>query len=248
MGAVSIDMHRKGREYGNLYRYKKEGIKTLLKDLNRLNESKIYKGDYDAAAILTDLNISLNNGCLTPRQRQCLGLHYFINLSIDESSTILGIHPRVFKYHLKGVLLRLAENMCFGTLFMKGDPVELYGKTYGIYKWLDDIALGMPLREPPYEAFLDIADILSETDEKSFEMVRQRREGFVYIERDVKEEYPCMHEEQLRWADRRVSYVEEVFPPGDAIGSRKVLVRDEENKDGVEYMVERRKIYKQGGN
>ncbi|MCC2383536.1 RNA polymerase sigma factor [Bacillus cereus] len=248
MGAISVDIHKKGREYGNLYGYKREGVKALLKDIYRLSESKLHKGDIDAAAILTDLNISLNNECLTPKQRQCIALYYFVNLSIKEASSILDIYPSVFNYHIKGALSRLANNMRFGTVTKKGDPIGLFGNSSGVYKWLDEIALGKPLEEPPYEVVLDIAEILSKSDEKSSEMIRQHIEGFVYVEENEGEEYPCLCEEQMRWADRRVSYVEEVFPPGDVTGYHRVLIRDDEDRKGVEYKEERRKIFKRRGN
>lgn len=247
MGAVSRDLTKKSRQYDEQYPYESKGITALLRDIYRLKGVTQFGGDIDSTVILTDLDLALNGDCLTKRQRQSIALYYFAGLKLRECSEVMVLDDSVIKYHLKGGLSRLSSHMKTGERFMKGDDITLFDETNAIYRWLNAIANGSPVTEPSVSVTLDLARFF--LDDKAKEYVRQHEEGFEYIEdyTDV-EEYPCLSEDQMRWSDRRVTYVEEVFPPGDAVGSVKVAVRNEEDRKGVEFSVERRKIFKRRGN
>jgi len=248
MGAVSRDIYKKGREYDEQYSYDKDGVTALLKDVYRLNSTMFYGGDIDTAVILADLDVAMNGEVLTVRQRQTIALHYFAKLTLEECAAVLGIDARVVRYHINGALNRIAANMSSGQTFSKGDPTHDLYITDELDKWLNAISAGLRIEEPSHAVFNAIANRFAERDYKSKEFVRQIAEGFVYLPEDEGPEYPCLSDEQMRWDDRRITYVEEVFPPGDVVGTRKLAIKNDEDSYGIEYRLEKRKLFKLRGN
>lgn len=248
MGAVSRDIYKKGREYDEQYPYDKDGITALMKDVYRLTSSMFYGGDIDTAVILADLDLALNGEVLTVRQRHAIALYYFANLTFEECAAVLGIDWTVVRYHINGALKRIAANMSNGKTFSKGDPTHDLYVIDELDTWLNEISAGLRIEEPSHAVFSAIAARFTGYDYKSKEFVRQIVEGTVYLPAEEGPEYPCLSDEQMRWDDRRITYVEEVFPPGDVVGTRKLAVKNDEDSYGIEYRLERRKLFKLRGN
>jgi DNA-binding CsgD family transcriptional regulator len=246
MGAVSRDLTKKARDYEEKYPYDIRGIAEVLKDYYKLESSRFYNGDVDATGILADILNEIDGDCLTARQRQCFALYYFARLKLRECAVVLGLDESVVKKHVKGGLKRLAARIDREARFSKGDPIPDYTEDNALYGWLNAIKDGAPIGEPTAEIFRDIAEILRESDDKSDELLRQHADGYVMLPDDS--EYTCLTEGQMKWADRRVTYVEEVFPPGDTVGSQRVAAQNTEDKKGIEFRDERRKMFKLRGN
>lgn len=251
MGAVSRDIHKNAREYDDLYTYTDEGIAVLLKDIYRLNESRWYKGDIDATAIIADLKTALDSDCLTPRMRQVVALYYFVGLTEGETANILGIAERkAINKALNASLERIAEQMSEGSFRKKGHAEIETGLSTPLFIWLTAVAYRKePIYKVPAEVFTEIL-INSETDINAKETLRQREEGSNYmVDYSETEEYPALSEDQFKWKDRRMAFKPEIFPRGDVTGSRKVAIklRDGDNF-GNEWVLDRRKLYARGGN
>lgn len=250
MGASKRDMSKKEREYGEKYPYEPKGVLAVLKDFYRLDTATILNGDYDAATILADITKGLNNSdVLTPKQRQCIALYYFANLKLRECEAVLGIDESGVKRHIRGGTKRLAEFVNNQALFSKGDPYVDYEETDELMRWLNQIGNGGAITVPENAVIVAIAKRFAVDEARAEEMLRQFSEGHVAVIEydDGKPEYPCLSESQMQWSDRRVTYVEEVYPPGDVLGTQKVATRDEEDKQGVEYRQDRRKMFKVRG-
>jgi predicted DNA-binding protein YlxM (UPF0122 family) len=250
MGASKRDMAKKEREYSEKYPYEAKGVLAVLKDFNRLGNAAVLSGDYDAATILADITKGLNSSeVLTPKQRQCIALYYFANLKLRECEDVLGIDESGVKRHIRSGIRRIAEFVSNRALFSKGDPYVDYEETDELMQWVNRIGNGDEITVPGDVVILAIAQRFAADESKAEEMLRQFSEGHVEVfdPDDGKPEYPCLSESQMKWSDRRVTYVEEVFPPGDVLGSRKVATRDEEDKQGVEYRQDRRKMFRVRG-
>ncbi|MBW3113505.1 hypothetical protein KYJ26_16750 [Bacillus sp. MCCB 382] len=124
-----------------------------------------------------------------------------------------------------------------------------YEETDELMAWVNQIGNGEEISVPNDAAIVAIAKRFATDELKAREMLRQFSEGYVEVVDvdDGKPEYTCLSESQMKWSDRRVTYVEEVYPPGDVLGSQKVATRDEEDKYGVEYRQDRRKMFKVRG-
>lgn len=236
----------------------RKGIANVLKDYYRL-ESRAYGGDFDTAVILADLMSAINGDVLTVRQRQYIALYFFCGLTYAEVAHVMRIanQSRVSDA-LYSALRRLTQAP--GASF-KDQPADDFSAYDGaVYRWLDAIEDGAPVGEPSREVLLNIAEILRPYDDESAEMIRQRAEGFVYVDEACDgPEYPHYSDAQLRWYDRRMSYVPEVFPEGDAVGSKRVVPKyavDEtgEQDDDEEHITRtiqrtgRRRLFKLRGN
>lgn len=236
----------------------RKGITNLLREYYRLKSRTEYEGDYDTAIILADLMSVINGSALTPRQRQFVALHYFVGLKLDEIATITSTTQYNVANTLRKALDRLVD-ASEGNHSFYAYKVEEYAETSEVYKWLNGIANGHPVEEPTRKVVLSIAELLRSSDEASAEMVRQHEMGEVLIEEmdDGKVEYSHYSDSQLRWLDRRVTLVEEVFPTGDVIGSKRHTPTSdydgfgsEEEDDYLSYTVRttgRKKLYKLRG-
>lgn len=249
MGAVKRDIHKKAREYDDLYEYNREGVALILRDIYRMENSR-FAGDIDATGIIADLFMALDSDCLTPRMRQVVALYYFVGLTEIEASEFLDCTRVAVTVSKNSALTRISEHMYKGGKFKAGDPFEKLTEKSSIYVWLNDVAVGIaPIYEVPVKVFTDVLLATEGTDANAKETIRQRVEGLVFVDDYAdEEEYLCMTDEQFRWADRRVSYVPEVFPPGDTIGTRKVAIKLRDDPFGREYIIEKRKLLKKRGN
>jgi hypothetical protein len=252
MGAVKRDLFRSGREYDAIYDYTDEGIATLLKDVYRFKESRHYKGDIDATAILTDLKLALDSDCLTPRMRQVVALYYFVGLTEEETADILGITERkAVNKSLSSSLERIAEQMSKGSYRKKGHAEISTEYNTPLYNWLTAVAYGdAPIYEVPGDVFTEILNRSRHSDKNADETLRQRLEGSSYKEDYADaEEYPALTEDQFKWKDRRMSFKSEIYPRGDVIGSRKVSIKLRDgDESGNEWILEKRKLFARGGN
>lgn len=213
----------------------RRGIASLLKDYYRL-ETRAYGGDFDSAVMLADLMDVVNGTYLTARQRQYISLYYFCGLTFSEIAIITGAanQSRVSDA-LYSAIERISDVTKNEVRQFKTQPASDFSDCDGaVYRWLDDIARGAPIEEPSRAVVLSIANILYESDLLSRDLIEQVNTGVVYIDEPQEEldGYTHLSDSQIRWIDRRMSYVPEVFPPGDSVGSKRVVVKYEADSDG----------------
>lgn len=237
MGTVSRDIHRKGRDYDESYPYEAAGIAALLRDIYRLTESRIYDGDIDATAILIDLKMALDSNCLTPRMRQVVALYYFAQFTEEESAEVLEISQVTLNESLETALERIAAHMEYGyTKVTNAKSRGILPDSHGIKQWLNDVACGKELYEIDETITSDIniwrASKLK--DERDLTAIKQRIEGpsYVLVYASTEQEYPALTWEQMKWKDRRMSYVSDMKYDDKHIkvGFRKTAILNEEDE------------------
>jgi hypothetical protein len=215
MGTVKRDLERKGRQYNESYPYEAAGIAALLRDVYRLSESRMYDGDIDATAILIDLKIALDSNCLTPRMRQVVALYYFAQFTEEEIADIFGITRQGVNDSLSNAIERVSTHMEYGYTKVTNAKLDAcLPSTHEIKRWLNAVAGGKSLYDIDDDVISGIntwrAGQLS--DKKDLEAIQQRVNGYTYVpvyENDEKK-YPALTWEQIRWRDRRVTYVSEI--------------------------------------
>lgn len=248
MGVVKRDIGKKAREYEFNYPYEVDGIHALLKDINKLSEARWYDGDIDATVLITDLKQALDNSNLTPRMRQVLALYYFADMTEQEVADVLNVSQQAVNYAIDEALERVSTFMEFGyskpTNARTDAKIDAY---HPFLDWVNDVACG---NSPIYKIPDSLTDWFAfNGDEKAREVIRQRIEGFTFVpDYESEEEYPVLTEEQFRWADRRMSFFPEVYPEGDITGTRTTVVRPRDDKQGRDFIIEKRKIFKHRGN
>ncbi|MEY8188637.1 RNA polymerase sigma factor [Peribacillus simplex] len=252
MGASKRDIHLKAREYDDTYAYTDAGISVLLKDIIRLDESRIYRGDIDATAIITDLKMALDSDCLTPRMRQVVALYYFVGLTEEEAAHILHYSERkAVNKSLNSAIERIAEEMSRGGSRKKGHGDFLFSSESQVYKWLNEVGAGLaPIYEVPISTFTDILERSKHSDKKAEETLYQRK-GIVTFTVDYTDvdEYPAYTEDQFKWRDRRMMFKPEIYPKGDVTGTRTVAIKLRDgDESGNEWIVEKRKMFAKRGN
>jgi hypothetical protein len=251
MGAVKRDVYRNGREYDATYEYTDDGIAVLLKDIYRLNEKRLYKGDIDATAIITDLKLALDSDCLTPRMRQVVALYYFVGLTEEEAAEVLDSSQQAVNKALSSSLERIAEEMSTGGSRKKGHADINMELNTPLFQWLANVAYGIsPIYEVPLGVFTDVLDRSKLLDDKAKETLQQRTEGPpIILNSSEEDEYPALSEEQFKWRDRRMAFKPEIYPSGDVIGTRKVAIKLRDgDESGNEWVIEKRKLFARGGN
>lgn len=245
MGASKRDMHQKGRQYEESYPYEAAGIAALLQDINALSESRWYKGDIDATAILVDLKQALDSGCLTPRMRQVVSLYYFAQMTEEDVAEVLGVSQPAIKYSLEGALERVSTFMEYGYRKATNARTDaLLLPTHPFIVWLNEVAAGV---EPVY-SFSDSLThwLAAKGDKKAQETIKQSTEGYTYLPvyESEKSEYLALTDEQFRWRDRRMTFVSEVYPTRDTTGFRKVATKlEDNNNDSREWSIERKRLF-----
>lgn len=245
MGSVKRDVHKKSREYNDSYPYEAAGIAALLRDINALSESRWYKGDIDATTILTDLKQALDSSCLTPRMRQVIALYYFAQLTEEEVAEILGVTRQAVNLAVESALERISTFMEYGYKKPTNAKTSAHVDDWHPFlQWVNDVADGA---RSVYEYCDDITAWLAlKGDEKAREALRQLEEGYTYkpIYVDKESEYQALTDDQFKWKDRRMTFVEEVFPQRDTVGFRKVATKlEDDNKDSREWNLERKKLF-----
>lgn len=239
MGSVARDIYAKGRQYDVDYKYTDDGIAALLKDVYRLSDSRFFRGDIDATTILLDLKMALDSDCLTPRMRQAVALYYFVQLTEEETSEVLGVTRSTVRDAITQALERIANEIENGGAKQGGRGSFVYNGNSALDHWLNAVAYN---RAQIYEVPLAVInEILKRhsVDEKAIETLRQRKEGPPEFPPDP-DTYTCLTEEQLKWRDRRVTYKPVIYPPGIVVGRTKVAIKD----GGDGWRLEKRKIFK----
>jgi hypothetical protein len=212
MGTVKRDLERKGRQYEESYPYEAAGIAALLRDVYRLSESRLYDGDIDATAILIDLKMALDSNCLTPRMRQVVALYYFAQFTEEETAKILGFKERkTVNFSLESAIERISVFMEYGYCKANNGRTDAQiTPSHPFLEWLNNVADGSM---PAYSFSEHITDWLAlNGDNKAIEALKQRSEGYAYepVYESNEQKYPALTWEQIRWRDRRISYVSEV--------------------------------------
>jgi hypothetical protein len=215
MGTVNRDLERKGRQYEESYPYEAAGIAALLRDVYRLSESRLYDGDIDATAILIDLKMALDSNCLTPRMRQVVALYYFAQFTEEEIAEIIGVTRQGINDSVNNALERISAHMEYGYTKITNAKVNaLLPGTHEIKRWLNAVAYGKSLYEIEDEVIsgINIWRAAQLNDHKDLEVMRQRIEGYTYepVYESDEMKYPALTWEQIKWKDRRISYVSEV--------------------------------------
>jgi predicted DNA-binding protein (UPF0251 family) len=215
MGTVKRDLERKGRQYEESYPYEAAGIAALLRDVYRLSESRLYDGDIDATAILIDLKMALDSNCLTPRMRQVVALYYFAQFTEEEAAEVLGISQVTLNESLETAIERISSHMEYGyTKVTNAKANAILLDTHEIKRWLNVVACGGKLYEIDDETIsgINIWRASKLNDRKDLEAIKQRIEGYSYepVYESEEQKYPALTWEQIRWRDRRMSYVSEV--------------------------------------
>ena len=244
MGPGAKDLHAKSRSYSVKYPYKAKGIHVLMMDYGRLKEQIRNESDFDAAAILCDLERALDKVNLTPRMRQCVALRYFVGLTEQQCAKILGIDRSTVNRMVDSALDRLEAFMAFGYMQKENARTDaILTQNHPFISWVNDVACRKKriYSKPPV-----LTEYLSEMfgDKKAQETIRQRTEGSSYTyDYSGVEEYPYYTEEQFRWSDRRMAFVPEVFPTGDVAGTRTMAVKLQDDPYGRDYVQEKQKIF-----
>lgn len=244
MSASYRDIYAKSTEYEKKYPYKSDGLHALMSDYWRLKESSYTDSDMDAAAILCDLERALDHCNLTPRMRQVITLKYFVEFTEVQISKILGVNQSTVSRTASNALDRLEAFMAYG--YKQKEDARIDAKlteTHPFITWLNEVTAGLrSIYSRPQYVTEYLADFFE--DKRAIETLRQRREGFIFKEDYTgKVEYPYYSDAQLRWKDRRMSFVPEVFPVGDVAGTRKVITKLRDDPYGREYAIEKRKIF-----
>lgn len=246
MGAVSRDIDKRTRLYNEKYPYEAEGIAQLMRDYWDLRANQSIDGDVDASALLIDLERALKRCNLTPRMKQCLALHFFADFSKADAARVLSIREEAVGKLIRAALDRLEAFMEFGyNKAMDARTDGIIEQQTKLHEWVNEIAQGIT---PVYSKPRGITEWLaSKGDAKALVVLNQRKVPFIYVDNyEGREEYPPYTAEQFRWADRRVSYAPEVYPPDNVAGTRKVVVKLRDDKFGRDYAVEKRKIFARG--
>lgn len=244
MGAGAKDLHAKSRSYSEKYPYKAKGIHVLMMDYGRLKDKVRFTSDFDAAAILCDLERALDKVNLTPRMRQCIALRYFVGLTEQQCAKILGIDRTTVNRMVESALDRLEAFMAFGYMQKENARTDgLLTENHPFISWLNAVA---SRKARVYSKAPSLTEYLAEVfnDKNAQETIRQRTEGSSFVpDYTGVEEYPYYTEEQFRWADRRMSFVPEVFPTGDVAGTRTIAVKLHDDPYGRDYVQEKQKIF-----
>ncbi|RSL29137.1 hypothetical protein D7Z54_32930 [Salibacterium salarium] len=252
-GAPKRDVNEKPRQHDAEYPYEADGVKAILRDVYRLGESQYMNGDIDATIILTDLKMALDSGCLTPRMRQVVALYYFVGFTQVEISDVLGIAQKNVLKSIDMSIERISAEMDYGYKEPNGARTDaVLTPTNDIerdlFVVLNEIASG---NRPVYDVddklcTVAVRYLAREGDEKAQEALRQRADGSITIIEEIPPdgEYPALTWEQMQWDDRRISYVSEVYPPGDIVGRRKVAIKLRDgDKSGNEWVIENRAMF-----
>lgn len=215
MGTVKRDLDRKGRQYDDSYPYEATGIVALLQDVYRLSESRLYDGDIDATILLIDLKMALDSNCLTPRMRQVVALYYFAQFTEEEVADVIDIPQQNVNKALNNSVDRISAHMEYGHTRTTNAKIDAFlPSTHEIKRWLNAVAGGRSMYDIDDGVIsgINIWRTAKLDDKKDLEAIRQRVNGYTYAPVYESDEikYPALTWEQLKWRDRRVTYVSEV--------------------------------------
>lgn len=241
MGAISRDIDKNTRKYDEKYPYRKSGIERLMSDYWSLKETQGIKGDIDSVALIIDLERALDHCSLTPRMRQVLALHYFADLSLTDAAHLIGITPQSVQEANDNALEHLEAYMAYGY------DKKIYARNRGeidgdapLQQWAMAVGDGsFPIYSRPDGVTEWYAAAVKEPC--AIETMKQRVSPVEYV--STTEKRP-LNKRQLRYGDKRTTYVEEVYPRTDVTGSQKAVVKLKDDKYGRDFKLERRKLFR----
>jgi len=115
LGSVSVDLHRKEREYDAKYAMDlPEGVRRFLTDYHSLHRKAYEESDYDALLTLLDGEQALREAQLTEKQFSALKLTLVNGYTQEEAAEMLGLAGKPGVNNLvKRAVLRTAESEGF---------------------------------------------------------------------------------------------------------------------------------------
>lgn len=91
MGACSVDLTEKGRQYTQKYALNDAaGVKALLRDRHRIGARR-FRGDTAASDILIDLHSAIESAGLTDRQAEAVALVYGLDVTQSTAAAVMGV-------------------------------------------------------------------------------------------------------------------------------------------------------------
>ncbi len=112
---MSVDLHRKEREYDAKYAMDlPEGVKKFLTDYHALHRKAYEESDYDALLTLLDGEQALREAQLTEKQRKAIRLVLRDGYTQEEAAELLGLAGKPGVNNLvKRAVGRVAESEGF---------------------------------------------------------------------------------------------------------------------------------------
>ena len=240
------DIYSASKRVDDEFPYEPVGVFRLLKEIHRLDARLVPGADYDTAVIIRDLKDALDSPVLTVRQRQVVALYFFAQIGEVAAADLLNTaQPAVFRL-IQDSVKRLA-----GALKNPRPPkyyrykVKPFENRRPLFVWLNAVGSGAaPIYEVPREVMDDILLWMAENgEEKSQEVLRQRREGPPEVRtvyENPEDEYPVLTPRQMQYRNAKEVSTAEVKPKFDAAGWKKSQVKDQ--KTG-EWIGHKKKIY-----
>jgi len=130
IGSVSVDLHRKERDYDAKYAMDlPEGVRRFLADYHALHRKAYEESDYDALLTLLDGEQALREAELTDKQRKAITLVLRDGYTQEEAAEMLGLAGKPGVNNLvKRAVGRVAENEGFDVEAFKEWAEVYYGK------------------------------------------------------------------------------------------------------------------------
>lgn len=111
MGAVSVDLNRKERQYDLMYPLDNPvGVRNIYEHYYKLTARWQDGGDYDAMLLLLDFAQAVEDAELTQKQSDALDYVYMRGLTMEESARELGYAGKQgVSYHVETGILKIAQ-------------------------------------------------------------------------------------------------------------------------------------------
>lgn len=92
MGSVKFDLEKGARSYSVKYDLEsREGVESLLHDIEVVSASRFTNGDYAASDILIDLNSDVSSAGLTGQESEAITQIYLRNRTRKEAALAMGL-------------------------------------------------------------------------------------------------------------------------------------------------------------
>ena len=109
MGVSNYDNEAKGRRYEARFTLTTpEGVELFLRQYDAM-ESLRYRGDYDASALLIDMDTAIESAALTSLQRAALDLVIKGDVTQREAGASLGTTQQNARKHTQAALVKIAS-------------------------------------------------------------------------------------------------------------------------------------------
>lgn len=101
MGAVSVDLNKRDRLYEARYPLDNPfGVRHLFEDYDKLRDSALTDGDYDAMNVMIDFKDAKENAKLTQKQKDALHYVYRLGYTQEDAADALGYADKSAISHL----------------------------------------------------------------------------------------------------------------------------------------------------